>query len=119
MLPAACRITSSRDFRRVYRQGRKVGSRILTLYWQPNELGFIRFGFVVSKKIGRSVIRNRIKRLLREACRCHLHLFRQGCDVVLVAREGLKELSYKEIVKEVLSLSRQAKLLVNKGNEGL
>lgn len=113
MLPAARRITRADEFRSIYRQGRKVGSRALILYWRPNGKGLTRFGFSVSKKIGRSVVRNRYKRLLREACRRQLSLFRPGFDVVLVAREGIKEFGFKEVMAEVLTLSQKAKLLVD------
>ncbi|MGI9952448.1 ribonuclease P protein component [Moorellaceae bacterium AZ2] len=113
MLPAARRIRRSGEFRQVYRRGNRVGSRALVLYWRPNRLGLTRFGFSVSKKMGRAVERNRRKRLLREACHRHLDQFRPGFDVVFVAREGLKTLSYPRVVEEVLSLSRRAKLLVD------
>ncbi|SMC00200.1 ribonuclease P protein component [Thermanaeromonas toyohensis ToBE] len=117
MLPAARRITQAAEFRRVYRQGRRVGSRALVLYFRPNGGKLTRFGFSVSKRIGRSVVRNRCKRLLREACRRQLKLFRPGFDIVLVAREGIKELCFKEVMEEVLILSEKAKLLVNSERE--
>jgi ribonuclease P protein component len=88
------------------------------LYWRANNKGYTRFGFSVSKKIGRSVVRNRCKRLLREACRRHLTSFRPGFDVVLVAREGIKGLGFKEVMAEVLTLSQKAKLLVDSAEEG-
>ncbi|MCG0277069.1 MAG: ribonuclease P protein component [Thermanaeromonas sp.] len=118
MLPAARRITRTAEFRRVYRQGRRVGSKALVLYWRPNDKGYTRFGFSVSKKIGRSVVRNRLKRLLREACRRHLASFRPGFDVVLVAREGIRGWGFKEVLGEVLTLGQQAKLLVDSASEG-
>ncbi|MGB9661951.1 MAG: ribonuclease P protein component [Moorellaceae bacterium] len=117
MLPAARRIRRTADFLRVYRQGRRAGSENLTLLWRPNGLKVTRFGFSVSKKIGRAVTRNRSRRLLREVCRRHLHLFRPGFDVVVVAKAGIRELNYRELEEEVLSLSRKAKLLVNEGTE--
>ncbi|KUK12584.1 MAG: Ribonuclease P protein component [Moorella sp. 60_41] len=116
MLPAARRIRCPGEFRQVYRRGNRLSSRALVLYWRPNRLGITRFGFSVSKKMGRAVDRNRSKRLLREACHRHLDRFRAGFDVVLVARPGLKELSYSRVVEEVLSLGKRAKLVCDGGD---
>lgn len=117
MLPLARRITRAADFRTIYRYGRRVGTSKLVVYWRPNGRDVTRFGFSVSKKVGRSVVRNRLRRLLREACRRHLELFKPGFDVVLVARPEIKELDYYGVLSEVLTLSRKARLLVE-GEEG-
>lgn len=113
------RITTSRDFRRVYRSGNKKSGRFLKLYYLVNKHGSTRFGYSISKKVGKAVIRNRLKRRLRAICRQHLAFFQPGIDVVLVARERAVDASYGELEKEVLNLSRGEKILVNGESEPL
>ena len=87
------RLSRSRDFDAVYRQGRSVSTRFLTLYWFPREDGGDepRLGLAVPKANGTAVVRNRIKRQLREAWRSLLPEIRAGQDYVLVVRPGLAD----------------------------
>ena len=85
------RLSRSRDFDAVYRQGRSVSTRYLVLYWFPREEGEddSRLGLAVPKGSGTAVARNRLKRQLREAWRGLLDEVRPGHDYVLIARPGL------------------------------
>ena len=87
------RLSRSRDFDAVYRHGRSVSTRFLTLYWFPREDGGDepRLGLAVPKANGTAVVRNRVKRLLREAWRSLLPEVQSGRDYVLVVRPGLAE----------------------------
>jgi ribonuclease P protein component/putative membrane protein insertion efficiency factor len=88
------RLSRSRDFDAVYRQGRSASTRFLVLYWFPREEGDAdeaRLGLAVPKSVGNAVVRNRIKRQLRETWRELQHRTRPGHDYVLVARPGLAE----------------------------
>ncbi len=87
------RLSRSRDFDAVYRHGRSVSTRFLTLYWFEREesLGDPRLGFAVPKAVGNAVVRNRIKRQLREIFRGRLERVPQLNDYVLVVRKGLPE----------------------------
>jgi ribonuclease P protein component len=89
------RLSRSRDFDTVYRQGRSVSTRFLTLYWfsRPEEPGEPRLGLAVPKATGSSVVRNRIKRQLREIWRAKLDASTLSAanDYVLVVRPGLPE----------------------------
>ncbi len=88
----ANRLSRSRDFDAVYRQGRSVSSRFLVLYWFPQEdAGSARFGFSVPRSVGGAVERNRIKRQLREVWRARLDRVPAGNDYVLIVRPGLPE----------------------------
>ncbi len=88
----ANRLSRSRDFDAVYRQGRSVSSRFLVLYWFPHEdPGAPRFGFSVPKSVGGAVERNRIKRQLREVWHERLERVPAGNDYVLIVRPGLPE----------------------------
>jgi len=87
------RLSRSRDFDAVYRHGRSVSTRFLVLYWFPrDEPGDEpRLGIAVPKQLGGAVIRNRIKRQLREIWRATLDRVPPGQDYVLIARPGLPE----------------------------
>lgn len=87
------RLTRSRDFDAVYRHGRSTSTRFLTLYWfeRCDEPGEPRLGLAVPKAAGNAVIRNRIKRQLREIFRAKLDRVSQQHDYVLVVRKGLPE----------------------------
>ena len=87
------RLSRSRDFDAVYRHGRSVSTRFLTLYWFQREepVGDPRLGFAVPKAVGNAVVRNRIKRQLREIVRVQLQSRPPTNDYVLVVRQGLPE----------------------------
>jgi ribonuclease P protein component len=88
------RLSRSRDFDAVYRRGRSVSTRFLVLYWFPREDdpdGEPRLGLAVPKGTGSAVVRNRIKRQLREAWRGRLERVPRGRDYVLIARPGLPD----------------------------
>ena len=87
------RLSRSRDFDAVYGRGRSVSTRFLTLYWfqRDEAVGAPRLGFAVPKAVGSAVVRNRIKRQLREIMRRRLEDVPTSNDYVLIVRSGLPE----------------------------
>ena len=87
------RLSRSRDFDAVYRRGRSVSTRYLTLYWfaREDEPGEARLGLAVPKAVGSAVVRNKMKRRLREAFRSRIAELPQDQDYVLVVRPGFAE----------------------------
>ena len=89
------RLSRSRDFAAVYRQGRSTTTRYLVLYWFPrpeeDDAAEPRLGLAVPKSVGNAVVRSRVKRQLRETWSELVATARPGHDYVLVARPGLAE----------------------------
>ncbi|MDO5409840.1 MAG: ribonuclease P protein component [Lachnospiraceae bacterium] len=100
-------IKNNRDFLTVYRTGRSYANRYLVMYLAPAQEGEEgRLGISVSKKVGNSVVRHRVKRLIKESFRLNVNRFRNGCDIVVVARKEAKGRNYSEIESAVMHLAR-------------
>ena len=108
MLPKGNRLTRSRDFTRTRRFGRSAGSPLAALYTLPNRTDDLRVGFSVSKKVGKATVRNRVKRLMREAVRRELADLRPGHDLVFIARPAAADAPYDRIAETVGYLTRKA-----------
>jgi len=108
----AMRIKQGRDFSRVRNEGRRLVYGCLIANWRklPSETTH-RLGLVTSGKIGNAVIRNRARRLLREAFRRHQHDFLQPVDLVLVARNSIVDKEFAGVEKDFLTILRKAGLL--------
>lgn len=92
------------DFRRVYSTGRSRANRSMVMYLRENGTGWNRIGISASKKIGNSVVRHRMVRLVREAFRLHIQETKQGYDIVVVVRATAVGQTYKEIEQAYLHL---------------
>lgn len=111
-LKRALRLRKNSDFQRVRQQGRSTTSRLLILAWTPNSEAGIRVGFVVSKRISkRAVVRNHIKRLLSEAIRPSLDELSGGWDVVISVRHQVIDADLRDIIHDITTLLRRARLL--------
>ena len=105
------------DFRKCYRTGRSYVNRDLVLYVCGNDLGRNRIGISVSKKVGNSVVRHRITRLIRESYRLHEQMFNSGLDMVVVARSAAKDADYHRIGSALLHLAGKAGIYDKKNND--
>ena len=92
-------LTKRREFEVVFKDGVRSSSQYLVIYARPNELTCNRLGLSVSKKIGNAVIRNRIKRLLREAVMKFSHEWPFFYDFVIVAKKSSVEGTLDDFVK--------------------
>ncbi len=105
------RLKKNEDFRRVYRKKRSMANRLLIIYILENKYEYNRVGFTVSKKVGKSVIRNRVKRLLRESYRLNEEKILQGYDIIFIARNTASKASYREIENAMMHLFKKMKLI--------
>ncbi len=127
MLPVDNRLRDNRDFRHAYSRGRSQVSELAVLYvirrqaLEPLSPRGLRVGFVVSKKQGNAVARNRIKRRLREAVRLRITDLSNEClDLVFVGRGKLKSAAWSEVRTAVEDLLRRARVLpVQSNSEGM
>lgn len=105
------RLKKSAEFQRVRAQRRSWAHPLLVLYLAPNDLGVTRVGVSVSKRIGKAVVRNRTRRLIREAVRMLLPSLPQGHDLLFVARGPITEADYHQVSQTVEKLLARARLL--------
>ncbi|MBO8170004.1 MAG: ribonuclease P protein component [Thermoanaerobacteraceae bacterium] len=115
MLPGEYRLKEKRDFKRVYRYGKSHANDVLVIFYLPNKLNRCRIGFSISRKMGKAVVRNRIKRVLREICRRNIGEFKAGYDIIFIARKKIKGIDYCLIEIKLLSLVEQVGLRVRSG----
>lgn len=94
------RLTEKRSFDYMYRKGQSVANKQLVLLYAPTKKG-IRIGFVVSKKVGKSVVRNKTKRRLREIVRPIIPLLDAGYNYVFIARSVASDCDYSTLEKSV------------------
>ena len=111
MLPQPYRLKRSADVTVVQKQGRSWRHPLCILLSKRGDAEASRFAFIASKRVGKAVVRNRVKRLLREAVRLHLDDIQPGWDCVWIARPQLSQASFAEVETAVLHLLAQAKLL--------
>ena len=100
------------DFQNVYKCGKSFANKYLVMYVKENDLSENRIGISVSKKVGNSVVRHRVKRLILESYRLHEDMFNSSLDMVIIARSTAKDKSYKEISSAVMHLGKLHGILV-------
>ena len=94
------------DFQMIYKEGKSFANKFLIMYVKENDLGFNRIGISVSKKVGNSVVRHRLKRLILESYRLHEDIFNSSLDMVIIARITAKDKNYYDMESAVLHLGK-------------
>jgi ribonuclease P protein component len=103
-LPRACRLVRRAEYDAVYREGRRRTSREFTSFVRPNALGLSRFGWSIKKALGNAVLRNRIRRRLREIFRLHRQEIAPGWDIVIHPRSSAATADFPALTRELLKL---------------
>ncbi len=99
-------LKNNRDFVNVYTSGRSYANKYLVIYTLKNNSDRNRLGISVSKKVGNSVVRHRLKRLIKESYRLHEKMFNSGLDIVVIARKGSDACDYAGIESALLHLMK-------------
>ena len=94
-----------KDFQHVYKKGSSYANKYLVMYVLENQTEGNRLGISVSKKVGNSVVRHHLTRLIRESYRLHEEMFNSGLDIVVVVRNRARDCSYHEINDALLHLA--------------
>lgn len=102
-------IKKNSEFKIIYKKGKSIAGAYLVLYRYKAKHNEKKFGITISKKVGKAIIRNRIRRLIKEFIRLNLNIFENGYDYVIVSRVRAKDADYIAIKKNLLYLVRQHK----------
>ena len=104
------------DFRRIYKNGISYADKFLVMYVLPNHTNGNRLGISVSKKVGNSVIRHRLTRLIRESYRLHEEIFKSGLDIVVIVRVNARNASFQNAERSLLGLANLHRITENEKN---
>ena len=102
-----CTLKKNSDFRRLYAKGKSAATPYLVLYCRRNRTGENRLGYTVSTKLGHAVVRNRVRRRLREIYRLNSSTLKQGWDIVVVARQRCVGADYHKMDAAFLRACRE------------
>lgn len=112
MLPRKYRLTAEKDFNRIFKRGRSVSGKGVGLKVAPNRLEVSRFAFVVSTKISKkAVVRNKLKRQMREVVCEVLEDIKKGMDVVVMARKDAADAEFSILKDSLLKVLKKAGVL--------
>ena len=99
------------EFQAVYRNGKSKANRCFVMIIKKNDISSNRVGISVSKKVGNSVIRHHLTRLIRESYRLHEDVFDSGLDIVIIARNSAREIGFHEVESALLHLGSLHKII--------
>lgn len=105
-------LNQNRDFLRLYKKGSTIVSKNIVLYFKKNKFDYNRLGITVSKKIGKAVLRNRAKRIIKEAYRSLEGSVSSGYDFVIVARVSINGKKMGEIAESLEKMLKKSGIIV-------
>lgn len=105
-------LKKNRDFQTVYKNGKSYANRHLVMYVLDNGMTTNRLGISVSKKVGNSIVRHRLMRLVRESYRLNEQKFLSGKDIVIVVKMKAKDIDFHEMESSLLHIGKIHKIMV-------
>ena len=104
-------LRGKKNFSSIYRQGKSLGDKYVVVFYKKNHLEYNRIAFLASKKVGKSVQRNRARRWMKESFReIKLNLI-TGFDIIIIARNTMNDASYQKVKKSLENALKRARLL--------
>lgn len=100
-------LKKNQEFKKVYSKGKSVVNKYLVMYYLKNDLPYNRIGFSISKKVGNSVTRNRVRRLMKESLRLSTINVKSGYDLVFIARVRMNQADYSTVFKSMHHLLKK------------
>jgi len=104
-------LRKNQQFQFVYKNGKSYANKYMVMYVRKNGLEMNRLGISVSKKVGNSVVRHRVKRLIKESYRLHENIFNSGLDIVIVGKPSAAAVGYEEAESALLHLGKLHKMI--------
>ena len=108
-------LRKNHEFQSVFKSGKSYANKLFVMYVSKNQLDKNRIGISVSKKVGNSVVRHRVKRLVKESYRLHEEMFNSGLDIVVIARANAKSILYTDMESALLHLAKLHKIINEAG----
>ena len=106
------KLSKTSEFKKVFSEGRRIEGKNLIIFILKNDYDFNRLGIIVKKETGKAVVRNKIKRQLKEANRLLKKKLLPGYDIIVLAKNNIKESDYFEICHDLESLFYKGKLFL-------
>ena len=104
------KIKKTKDYKNVYEKGKRFRGRYIIVFIKLNDLETSRIEIVTSKKIGKAIVRNRVKRKIRHIIRDYIKMFQKNCDIVIVTRYNIAKAEGKDIEKDLVFLAKKGGL---------
>lgn len=105
------RLRKNMEFKKVYSGGKNYWNRNLILYIRKNKLDESRYGITITKKIGNAVVRNKIRRRIKEVYRLNLYRIKNGYDLIFIPKKNVVDLPYKELESAVIHILKISGML--------
>ena len=106
------KLSKTSEFKKVFSEGRRIEGKNLIIFILKNDYDFNRLGIIVKKEIGKAVVRNKIKRRLKETGRLLNKKLLPGCDIIVLAKNNIREAKYFEICYDLEGILYKGKLFL-------
>ena len=103
-------LRKNREFKEIYKTGKNYWNRNLILYVKENDLKENRVGYSITKKVGNSVVRNKIRRRMKEIYRLNLVDIKEGYDFIFIPKKNVTDISYKELESAMIHIMKLTKI---------
>ena len=113
MLNRNNRLRKRYQYKYIYKSGKFLSEKAVTLHFVSSKTKFVKIGFAVTKKIGHAIKRNLVRRRLREIMRKHLPNIKENFNIIIVAKEQILDTEFLSLEKQIFNLLKRADLIKN------